>query len=45
MDEDVERIRDECNDVIDCIIRKIMETFNCSEEEAWILLYGILEED
>ncbi len=45
MDEEIRRIEDECGGIIDCIIREIMETFGCSEEEAWLLFFDILEED
>jgi hypothetical protein len=45
MGEGIEGIRNECNGMIDCIIKEIMETFNCSEEEAWILFFDIFGED
>ena len=45
MGEDIERITEECKGGIDCIIREIMETFGCSEEEAWLLFFEIFGED
>ena len=39
------RIEEECNGAIECIIKEIMETFGCSEEEAWLLFYEIFGED
>ena len=45
MSEEIRRIEEECKGLIDCIIREIMETFGCSEEEAWTLFFEIFGED
>ncbi len=39
------RIEEECNGAIECIIKETMETFGCSEEEAWIMFFEIVGED